>query len=97
MEERPVTVRVTGNPTAMVGTANGRWAFVSLRGTASTAQQTVSVVNTAAALARRPAVVGAVRAGLFPRDLSFDRATGQVLVANFTSGTIEEFPVPSGR
>jgi hypothetical protein len=39
-------------------------------------------------------VVGTVPAGLFPRDLSFDPGTGQVLLGNFTSGTIEEFPVP---
>jgi hypothetical protein len=37
---------------------------------------------------------GAVPAGLFPRDLSFDQATGQVMLANFNSGTVEEFPVP---
>jgi hypothetical protein len=35
-----------------------------------------------------------VPAGLFPRDLSFDQATGQVMLANFNSGTVEEFPVP---
>jgi len=31
---------------------------------------------------------------LFPRDLTFDQAAGQVLLANFNSGTIEAFPVP---
>jgi hypothetical protein len=35
-----------------------------------------------------------VPAGLFPRDLAYDPATGQVLLANFNSGTIEEFPEP---
>ena len=65
-------------------------------GTGSNVPQTVSVVSTAAALAHRPALLGAVPTGLFPRDLTFDRATGQVLLGNFNSGTIEEFPVPKG-
>ncbi len=56
--------------------------------------QTVSIIDTAAALAHRPATIGAVPAGLFPRDLSLDQATGQVMLANFYSGTVEEFPVP---
>ena len=47
-----------------------------------------------AILARRPAVVGVVPTGLFPRDLTFDQATGQVLLGNFNSSTIEEFPAP---
>ena len=41
------------------------------------------------------AVAGVVPAGLFPRDLTFDQATGQVLLGNFTSGAVEEFPVPA--
>lgn len=40
------------------------------------------------------ALAGAVPAGLFPRDLSFDPATGQVLPANFNSGTIEQLAEP---
>jgi DNA-binding beta-propeller fold protein YncE len=66
-------------------------------GTGSDTPQTVSVVSTAAALARRPSVLGAVQAGLFPRDLSFDQATGEVLVANYDSDTVEEFPAPPLR
>jgi hypothetical protein len=63
-------------------------------GTGSDVRQTVSVINTAAALAHRSAVLGVVPTGLFPRDLTFDQATGQVLLGNFNSSTIEEFPVP---
>lgn len=48
--------------------------------------QTIAVINTAAALAHRPALVGDIPAGLFPRDISYDPATGQVLVANYHSG-----------
>jgi hypothetical protein len=36
-----------------------------------------------------------VPAGLLPRDLTFDQATGQVLLGNFNSDTVEEFPVPA--
>ena len=158
--QRPVTMPVPGRPTAVVGTADGRWAFASVStgtggeiwkappfpdcgnggafhplrgdpsralqavvrvgsepvglllvddgrlalvgnsnrgpvpGTGSDVRQTVSVINTAAALAHRSAVLGVVPTGLFPRDLTFDQATGQVLLGNFNSSTIEEFPVP---
>jgi hypothetical protein len=51
-------------------------------------------MDTDAALAHRPALIGAVPAGLFPRDLTFDPAAGDVLLANFNSGTVEEFRVP---
>jgi DNA-binding beta-propeller fold protein YncE len=94
-------VRVGSEPVGLLLVDDGRLALVGnsnrglVPGTASDVPQTVSVVDTAAALARRPAVIGAVPAGLFPRDLSLDRATGEILLANFTSGTVEEFPVPT--
>jgi hypothetical protein len=93
-------VPVGSEPVGLVLADDGRVALVAnsnrglIAGTASFAPQTVSVVNTAAALAGRPAVVGAVPAGLFPRDLSLDQATGQVMVGNFLSGSVEVFPVP---
>lgn len=61
-------------------------------GSGSDARQTVTVVNTGAALAGRRAVVGMIPAGLFPRDLS---EAGLVLLANFKSETVEVFPQPS--
>jgi DNA-binding beta-propeller fold protein YncE len=57
--------------------------------------QTVSVISTAAALAGCPAGIGAIPAGRFPRDLSVNPAINEVYLANFDSGTIEEFPVPA--
>ena len=39
-------------------------------------------------------MIGSIPAWLFPRDLSLDPATGQVLVANFNSGTVEVFNSP---
>ena len=88
-------------PLAWCSSTNGRVALVgnSNRGlvpgsTGTNSPQTVSVINTAAALAHRPATAAAVQAGLFPRDLSYDQTAGQVMLANFNSGTVEEFPVP---
>ena len=50
--------------------------------TGSGVAQTITVVNTRAALADRPALIGEIRAGLFPRDVNVDPSTGQVLVGN---------------
>jgi DNA-binding beta-propeller fold protein YncE len=93
-------VRVGSEPVGLVLADDGRVALVAnsnrglVAGTGSLAPQTISIVSTTAALAGRPAVIGAVPAGLFPRDLSLDQATGQVMVGNFLSGAVEEFPVP---
>jgi DNA-binding beta-propeller fold protein YncE len=94
-------VRVGSEPAGLLLVDDGRLALVSnsnrglVPGTGSDVSQTVSVINTAAALAQRPTVAGVVPAGLFPRDLTLDQAAGQVLLGNFNSGTIEEFPVPA--
>ncbi len=96
-------VRVGSEPVGLLLVEDGRLALIAnsnrglVSGTGSDVPQTVSVVSIAAALAHRPALLGAVPAGLFPRDLSLDQATGQVLLGNFNSGTIEMFPVPTVR
>ncbi|HUC21982.1 MAG TPA: YncE family protein [Streptosporangiaceae bacterium] len=96
-------VRVGSEPVGLLLVDDGRRALVAnsnrglVLGTGSSVPQTVSVVSTALALARRPALLGAVPAGLFPRDLSLDQATGRVMLGSFNSGTLEEFPVPTGR
>lgn len=81
-------VLIDGGQLALVGNSNRGL----VTGAGSDAPQTVSVVSTSAALAGRPSVLGAVQAGLFPRDLSFDQASGEVLVANYNSESVEEFP-----
>jgi DNA-binding beta-propeller fold protein YncE len=48
----------------------------------------LAVISTAAALAGRPALLGYLPAGLFPRDISAGPG-GQMLVANFDSGSLE--------
>lgn len=55
---------------------------------ASGATSDLEVVNVAAALAGHPAVVGHIRAGLFPRDMTV-APDGTLLVSNFDSGQVE--------
>jgi 6-phosphogluconolactonase (cycloisomerase 2 family) len=50
--------------------------------------QTLSLVDTAAALAGRPAILGAVRVGAFPRDLALTPDGRLLLVANASSATL---------
>lgn len=94
-------VRVGSEPVGLLLADGGRIALVAnsnrglVQGTGSDVPQTVSVIKTASALGKRPALIGAVPAGLFPRDLTFDPATGEVLLANFSSDTVEEFRVPA--
>ena len=94
-------VRTGSEPVGLALADNGRIALVGnsnrglVPGTGGNVPQTVAVIDTAAALAHRPALLGTVPAGAFPRDLSVDPASGQAFVANFNSGTIEEFPVPT--
>lgn len=59
---------------------------------ANGATSDLEVVNVAAALADRPAVIGHVRAGLFPRDMTL-APDGTLLVSNFDSGQVEAVDV----
>ena len=59
---------------------------------ASGATSDLDVVNVAAALAGRLAVVGHIRAGLFPRDMTL-APDGTLLVSNFDSGQVEAVDV----
>jgi hypothetical protein len=57
----------------------------------------LTIVDTRAALAGRPAVIGALPAGVFPRELSVVAARARVLVTSFRSDQLEvvdtsEFP-----
>jgi DNA-binding beta-propeller fold protein YncE len=94
-------VPVGSEPAGVVLADGGRIALVAnsnrglVPGTGGPASQTVSVISTAAALAGRPAGIGAIPAGRFPRDLSVNPAINEVYLGNFNSGTIEEFPVPA--
>jgi DNA-binding beta-propeller fold protein YncE len=57
----------------------------------------ISLVSAADALAGRPAVLGSLPAGQFPRDLSYDAAAGVLLVPNFLSDDVELLSLPTLR
>ena len=83
-------------PVGVLVTNGGRDVLVADSGRFSSPNtpQTVSVVDARAALAGRPALLGTIPAGDFPREFGLDRATGQVVLTNFNSGTVETFQVP---
>lgn len=85
-------------PVGVLITGNGRYALTadSARFTASGELQVVSVIDTAAALAGRKALIGTVPAGAFPREFAYDPVTHQAVLTNFDSGTVETFPAAPG-
>jgi hypothetical protein len=60
----------------------------SNRFSAPGAHAELTVINVADALEGRPAIVGDIPAGLFPRDMAA-APNGTVLVSNFSSGQLE--------
>jgi DNA-binding beta-propeller fold protein YncE len=90
-------VRVGPQPVGVVLTDGGQFALTadSARFTAPNGPQTLSVVNTRAALAGRPALVGTIPAGKFPREFGYDPVTGEVVLSNYLSSTVEVFRFPS--
>ena len=80
-----------GGRTALVGDSNRGL----VPGTGGGLMQRVSVVSTAAALAGRRAVTGSLPTGLFPRDLGYDAATGEVLVPDYISENVELLRAPT--
>ena len=91
-------VAVGSEPVGIVIVDNGRVALVgdSDRGlaTGSSDKARVTVVNTVAALKHRPADLGTIETGLFPRDITYDPTTDQVMVSNYNSMTVELFHPP---
>jgi len=87
-------VRVGEAPVGLAAVRGGSLMVVadSNRFGASGATSDLDVVNVAAALAGRPAVVGHIRAGLFPRDMTL-APDGPLLVSNFDSGQVEAVDV----
>jgi DNA-binding beta-propeller fold protein YncE len=88
--EAPVGLRLVRSGTLVVVADSNR--FVVRGATAS-----LSVVNVAAALAGRPAVIGSIPAGLFPREMALVPGGRQLLVSNYASGQLEAVNVPSIR
>ena len=86
--EAPVGLRLVRNGTLIVVADSNR--FVVRGATAD-----LSVVNVAAALAGRPAVIGSIPAGLFPREMALVPGGQQLLVTNYASGQLEAVSVAS--
>ncbi|HYB85391.1 MAG TPA: hypothetical protein VEC76_00950, partial [Streptosporangiaceae bacterium] len=83
-------VRVGEAPVGLTAVRDGTLIVVadSNRFSAPGAHADLTVVNVADALDGRPAIVGHIPAGLFPRDMTA-APNGTVLVSNFSSGQVE--------
>ncbi|MGH2851743.1 MAG: YncE family protein [Solirubrobacteraceae bacterium] len=90
-------VRVGAAPVGLAVVDAGRDIVVanSNRFSASGAHSSLTVVNAAAALAHRSAIVGTIPAGSFPRDMSAEPDVDTLVVANFASRQFETVNVSS--
>jgi DNA-binding beta-propeller fold protein YncE len=84
-------VRVGESPVGLALTGGGRDVVVadSNRFGAPGARAKLTVVSAAAALAHRPAVLGTIRAGSFPREMALEPNGLTLLVGNFASDQLE--------
>jgi DNA-binding beta-propeller fold protein YncE len=85
-----VVVRVGEAPVGLTAVRDGALIVVadSNRFNLAGAQADLSVIDVADALKGRPALVGRIPAGVFPRDMT-TAPNGTVLVSNFSSGQVE--------
>ena len=84
-------VRVGAAPVGLALVDNGTRIVVadSNRFSAPAAASSLAVVSVAAALAARPALLGYVRAGGFPREMALEPGGRTLLVTNFSSQQLE--------
>jgi DNA-binding beta-propeller fold protein YncE len=89
-------VRVGEAPVGLMLVRNGSLIVVadSNRFGAAGATADLTVVSAAAALAGRPAVVGNIPAGLFPREMALVPGGADLLVTNYASSQLEAVSVP---
>jgi DNA-binding beta-propeller fold protein YncE len=90
-------VRVGEAPVGLIPVRNGALIIVadSNRFAAPGATSDLSVVNVAAVLAGKPAVVGIIPAGQFPREMALEPDGQRLLVGNYVSSQLEAVGVPS--
>ncbi len=90
------SVRVGEAPVGLAFVNAGRWIAVadSNRFGARGAHSEITLVDAAAALAHRPAVLGTIRAGSFPREMSLEGNGRILLVGNWGSGQLETIELP---
>jgi DNA-binding beta-propeller fold protein YncE len=91
------TVRVGEAPVGLMLVKNGSLIVVadSNRFGAPGANSSLSVVDVAAALAGKSAVLGVIPAGQFPREMALEPGGQRLLVSNYASGQLEAVSVPS--
>jgi len=84
-------VRVGEAPVGLAVVDGGRQVVVadSNRFGAQGARSSLTVINAAAALAHRPAVLGTIPAGSFPREMSLEPDGRTLLVGNYASRQLE--------
>jgi DNA-binding beta-propeller fold protein YncE len=84
-------VRVGESPVGLAMVPNGSVLVVadSDRFDVTGAEATLAVVDTADALAGRPALLGYLRAGVFPRDIATAPSSQLLLVSNYQSSQLE--------
>ncbi|MGH3203560.1 MAG: YncE family protein [Streptosporangiaceae bacterium] len=90
-------VRVGAAPVGLMLVRNGSLVVVadSNRFGAHGANSHLRVVDAAAALAGKSAVVGLIPAGLFPREMALEPDGQRLLVTNFASGQLEAVSIPT--
>jgi DNA-binding beta-propeller fold protein YncE len=78
-------------PVGLALVDGGRFLVVadSNRFGAASQEADLAVVDVSAALARRPALLGTIKAGGFPREMSLEGPRGVLLVANYSSDQLE--------
>jgi DNA-binding beta-propeller fold protein YncE len=86
--ELPVGLMLVKHGTQLVIADSNRFSV-------SGAVANLAVVNVAAALAGRPAVVGYIPAGLFPREMALEPGGRTLLVTNYASDQLEAVSVPT--
>jgi DNA-binding beta-propeller fold protein YncE len=91
------TVRVGEAPVGLMLVRDGSLVVVadSNRFGAPGANSDLSVVDVAAALAGRPAVVGFIPAGKFPREMALEPDGQRLLVSNYLSTELEAISISS--
>jgi DNA-binding beta-propeller fold protein YncE len=91
------TVRVGEAPVGLMPVRNGSLVVVadSNRFGAAGATSDLSVVNVAAVLAGKPAVLGIISAGQFPREMALEPDGQRLLVTNYLSGQLEAVSIPT--
>lgn len=90
-------VRVGEAPVGLMPVRNGSLVVVadSNRFGATGATSDLSVVNVAAAMAGKPAVLGIIPAGQFPREMALEPDGRRLLVTNYLSGQLEAVSIPT--